>query len=136
MPLTDDHTSGVLTEVAGQTQDIPALLKIVSDASMLHIKTRRLEAVFERIAWSLPFPRAHEAGELRRRLLIETESFSNLPRSGPAAKGDDVRCHGSAQLAVTLVDVLNRTLAVGIAGQVEVDVRPLATLFRKESLKE
>src|SRR5271156_2731960 len=103
---------------------------------MLHIEAGCLEAVFERIAWSLPFPRAHKTGEFCRRLLIEAKSFAHLSRSRPAAEGDDVRRHGGPQLPITLIHVLNRTFAIGFARQVEVDVRPLATLFRKESLKE
>ena len=37
MALTDDHASGVLTEIAGQSQYVSALLEIVSNPSVFHI---------------------------------------------------------------------------------------------------
>jgi hypothetical protein len=87
----------MLTEVAGQMQYIAALLKVVSDAPVLHIEAGCPEAVFERIARSLPFPCAHKAGELRRRLLIEAKGFADFPRSGKSTtsklfKRRDLRC--------------------------------------------
>jgi len=44
--------------------------------------------------------------------------------------------HGRAALAVAAVDILNHFFAFVAAGQVEIDVRPLAALFGKETLEE
>ena len=52
------------------------------------------------------------------------------------AIGNDVRRHRRAQLAVALIHVLNGALALIAAGQVEIDVGPLAALLRQETLEE
>jgi len=41
-------------------------------------------------------------------------------------KGNDVRCHGRSEFAVSLVDVLDGLLSLVFGREIEVDVRPLA----------
>ena len=67
---------------------------------------------------------------------FEAERLADLARGGAAAVGDDVGGHGRAELAVALVDVLDDALALVAAGQVDIDVGPLAALFGEEALEE
>ncbi len=62
--------------------------------------------------------------------------LADLARGEASAIGDDVRGHGGAKFSVALIDVLNDALALIAAGQVEIDVRPLAAFFGEESLEE
>ncbi len=68
--------------------------------------------------------------------LIEAERLPHFARRAPAAIGDHVGRHAGAVLAVALVDVLNDALAAIAAGQIEIDVRPLAAFFREKPLEE
>ena len=69
-------------------------------------------------------------------VLVEAQRLAHFARGRAAAIGDDVGGHGGAELAVALVDVLDDALALVAAGQVEIDVGPLAALFREEALEE
>ena len=67
---------------------------------------------------------------------IEPERLAHLARGAAAAIGDDVGGHRRAVRAVVLVDVLNHALAPIAARQIEIDVRPLAALFRQKPLEQ
>ena len=67
---------------------------------------------------------------------FEAQRLAHFARGGAAAIGDDVGGHGRAQLAEALVDVLDGALALVAAGQVDIDVGPLAALFGKEALEQ
>ena len=67
---------------------------------------------------------------------VEIERLADLARRALAAIGDDVGGHRRAVLAVFLVDVLNHALAAIAARQIEIDVGPLAALFRQEPLEQ
>jgi hypothetical protein len=79
---------------------------------------------------------ADQARELRQCLGIEAEHLADLARRRFAAIGDDVRRHGGTQLAVTLVHIADRLLALVAGGQVEIDVRPLAAALAQEALEQ
>ena len=64
------------------------------------------------------------------------ERLPHLARRAAAAIGDHVGRHRRAQLAVALVDVLDHLLAPVAARQVEIDVGPLAALFREKPLEQ
>ena len=68
--------------------------------------------------------------------LGKAQHFADVAHRRAAAISDDVGGHGGAQLAVALVDVLDGALALIAAGQIEIDVRPLAALFGKKALEE
>ncbi len=83
----------------------------------------------------------HSQVETRRRNFvqrfgIEAQRLADFARGGASAIGDDVGGHGRAEFAVALVDVLDDALALIAAGQVEIDVGPLAALFGQEALEE
>ena len=71
-----------------------------------------------------------------QRLRIETERLSRLARGGPSSIGNDIGGHGRAQFAIALVHVLNGAFTAVAAGQIEIDIRPLATFSREETFKE
>ena len=95
-----------------------------------------MKVAAERIVFVLPLPGADELGEAVERLGIEAERLACFARGRASAVGDDVGGHGRAEFAITLIDVLNGALALGAAGQVEIDVRPLAALLGEKALEE
>ena len=80
--------------------------------------------------WFITF--ARRVDEIR----LDREHLADLARRAPAAIGDHVGGHRSAQLAVLLIDVLDDALAPIAARQIEIDVGPLAALFRQEPLEQ
>ena len=78
----------------------------------------------------------HHPGQPIDLPFVEVERLADLARRALAAIGDDVGRHGGAVLAVLLVDVLDHALAAVAARQVEIDVGPLAALFRQEPLEQ
>ena len=67
---------------------------------------------------------------------VEAERLADFARGAPAAVGDDVRGHRGAGRAVLLVDVLDDPFAPIAARQIEIDVGPLAALFREKPLEQ
>ena len=67
---------------------------------------------------------------------FEAQRLAHLARGGAPAVGDDVGRHGRAELAEALVDVLDGLFAFVAAGQIEIDIRPLAALFAEEAFEE
>ena len=95
-----------------------------------------LNVAARRVVFVFPLPGADEFAEAVEGCGIEAERLAGFAGGGASAVGDDVGGHGGAELAVALIDVLNGALALRSAGQVEIDVRPLAALFRQEALEE
>ena len=85
---------------------------------------------------SLIFPGGDGGGNFVQRFRIEAQRLAHFARGRAAAIGDDVGGHGGAELAVALVDVLDDALALIAAGQVEIDVGPLAALFGEKALEQ
>ena len=103
---------------------------------MLQIKARMTEMILHRVGGTLPFKGANHRGQSSQSVRIKAKSLAHLARSGASAIGDDVRRHGGAQLAIALINVLDGALAIVSARKVEVNIRPLAALFRKKALKQ
>jgi hypothetical protein len=78
----------------------------------------------------------HHPGEAVDLVLVERQRLPNLARRAAAAISDDVGGHRRAQTAVLLVNVLDHPLAAVAARQIEIDVGPLAALFRQEAFKQ
>ena len=78
----------------------------------------------------------HESAQPLDEVGRQAQHLADLARGEPAAVGDHVGGHGGAEAPVALVDVLDHPLAAVAAGQVEVDVRPLAALLGEEALEE
>src|SRR5205809_1051500 len=67
---------------------------------------------------------------------IAAEDLADLARGQAPAICDDVCRHGGSVLSVPLVHILDCALPPFAARQVQVDVGPLAPLFREEALEE
>src|SRR5205807_900860 len=100
------------------------------------IQARVLKLALGRVFGILPFPGANQSRQAIDRRHLEAQRLADLARSRAPAIGDDIGGHGGAQLAVPLVNILNDALALVAAGQVEIDVRPLAAFFGEEALEE
>ena len=70
-----------------------------------------------------------------KRRFIKSQDFADFARRGAPAIGNDVGRHRGAQFPVALINILNRAFALIAAGQIEIDVRPFATLFGKKPLE-
>ena len=57
-------------------------------------------------------------------------------RAATPAISDDISGHCGAKFSVALVNILNGTLALISARQVEIDIRPFVALFGKKSLEK
>ena len=83
-----------------------------------------------------PAPGWNQRGDAGQVGFGEAQHLADVAHGGAAAIGDDVGGHGGAELAVALVDVLDGALALIAAGQIEIDVRPLAAFFGEKALEE
>src|SRR5439155_23878711 len=135
LALADHHSAGVLAKVARQVLNRDVELEKFADAAVARIEAGFLELALGREARVLPLPLGGEARKARDRLLVEAKRFADLARGGAPAIGNDVGGHGGSQFAVTLVDVLDDTLTLIAAGQVDIDVGPFAALLGEEALE-
>ena len=67
---------------------------------------------------------------------IEAQRLAGFTGRRLAAIGDDIRGHGRAKFAVSLIDVLDGLLALLFRRQIKVDVRPLVAALAQEPLEE
>ncbi len=134
--LADHHAPAVLREIARKVLHPLTNLQILLDARMLQIESSSREGVCKRIFGAAPLPRRFECRETSCFRSSEAKHFPRFARCGTMPVRGDVRHHRAPQLTVSLIDVLNGALAVGLAWQVEVNVRPLSTFERQEPLKE
>ncbi len=132
----DHHAAGVLAQVARQVLHGQEKVKELSYARMAELETGFAELARGGVAGVLVLPGTHQARQAVERGRVKAQRLTHLPRRRAPAVGDDVGGHGRAPLAVAPVDVLDHALARLAAGQVEVDVRPLAALFGEEALEE
>ena len=103
---------------------------------MFQIKARMTEMILHRVCGALPFKGANHRGQSSQSIRIKAKSFAHLTCCRSPAIGDDVGRHGGAQLAIALINVLDGALAIISARKVEINIRPLAALFRKKALKQ
>src|SRR6202008_4527478 len=111
-------------------------LEELFDARLAQIQTRIAKLSLAGIVWIFPFPRVDECGETRKRFVVEVERLPDLTRGRAPAISDDVCGHRRAMFSVALVNVLDRLLALVAARQIEIDVGPLASFFRKKAVKQ
>ena len=130
------HAAGVLPEVAGNILHALANLQVFGNAAMLRVEACRAETGVQGIGWALPFPCAHQLGEAAQRLRIEAERLARFARGRPSSVSNDIGGHRRAQFAIALVHVLNGAFTAVAAGQIEIDIRPFATLGGEEPFEE
>ncbi len=136
LAAADHHASRVLPEMARQILHALAKLHVLGNAAVLNVEARVMKVAAERIVFILPLPGADKFGQAVQGLGIKAQSLACFACRRASAIGDDVGGHGRAKFAVTLIDVLNRTFALFAAGQVKIDIRPLATLLGEKALEE
>ena len=134
--LADHHAAGVLAEVARQV-----LRHLVELAEFAHARMLEVEAGFAELALGgvlgiFPFPGPRQAAELFQAGDFEAQRLAHLARGGAAAVRDHVGRHRGAELAEALVHILYGLFAFVAAGQIDIDIRPLAALFAEEALEE
>ena len=103
---------------------------------MLDIEACMQKRMFQGVVLSLPLPLRHQAREPPQGLRIEAHCLAHFARSRLAAIGNHIGGDGGAQLAITLIDVLNRLLAFISGGQIEIDVRPFSAAFAQKAFKK
>ena len=136
LTLADHHAAGMLPQVPRQILHGLVQLQKFAYARILQVQVGVAEMPFGRIAGVLPFPRPHQARQAIQRHHLKSQRFAHLARRRLPAIGNHIGRHGRAQLAVALVDILNGALPLLAAGQVQVDIRPLAALLRQKALEQ
>ncbi len=136
LALADHHAAGVLSQVPRQI-----LHALIERKKFLHQRLLEIDAGFVELALGgirciMKSPVRDHFREASQRFLIEAQHLADVARGGAAAVGDDVGGHGGAELPVALVDVLNGALAFVAAGEIEIDVGPLAAFFGKKALEQ
>ena len=106
------------------------------DAIGIQIEADRGELARERIGRIGELELVHHLREPIDLRGVEAERLADFARGAAAAVGDHVGGHRRPQPAVLLVDVLDHPLAPVAARQIEIDVGPLAALFRQEPLEQ
>src|ERR1051326_4260003 len=94
------------------------------------------EAAVERVIFVAEFPGGDGGGNFGQSFGIESECFTHFARGHAVAISDDIGGHGGAALAVALVNVLDHFFALVAAGQIKIDVGPLAAFFGEEAFEK
>ena len=121
----------------GRSCDSLIQLQKFAHARIARGRSRPRETGARACRWDPSIPTPAPGSDRRSSVAdFEAQRLADFARGRAAAIGDDVGGHGRAQLAVALVDVLDGALALIAAGQVEIDIRPLAALFGEEALEQ
>ncbi len=134
--LANHHAAGMLAEMPRQILDLLPETAEDLDGRVLRVDARVVQVALQRLRGIDPFELIHHLRQGVDEIRLHREHLPDLARRAPAAIGDHVGGHGSAQPAVFLIDVLNDALASIAARQIEIDIGPFAALFRQEPLEE
>ena len=77
-----------------------------------------------------------EDGIVELRVRIEAHHLTHFASGHAVAISDNVGSHGGPALAVMLIDVLDDALAFVAAGQIQIDIGPLAALLGEKTFKQ
>ena len=136
LPLADHHAAGMLSQMTRQILHRFAQLKIFAQAGMSQIQAGIAEAVVESVVSIAIFPGGNRGGNFVQSLRIEAQRLAHFPPRHAIAISNDVGGHGRAAFTVAFVQILDNALALVAAGQIEIDVGPLAAFFRKKTLEK
>ncbi len=120
---------GQILHLAPEPREQPHAIGIQIQADRRQVARQRVGRIGE-------LEVVHHLREAIDLLGVEAERLPHFARGAPAAIGDDVGRHRRAQAAVFFVDVLDHPLAAIAARQIQIDVGPLAALFRQEPLEQ
>src|SRR3954451_5828783 len=113
-----------------------AEIKVLGDSLLCEIKTGSREMPVQGVIRASPFKVTHQSGQFVECLGIEAKHLANFARCQPPPIGDYICRHCSAKLSITLIDILNRLLAIIARRKIEINVWPFAALLREKALKE
>src|SRR5439155_2150442 len=103
---------------------------------MIEIKSRVAETMIKRIVVIAVFPTGNGGRNFVERLRIEAQRFAHFAACHAAAISNHIGGHGGATLAVPFVEILNYAFAIVTAGEIEIDIGPLAALFREKAFEK
>ena len=103
---------------------------------MIQIQAGIVEAMVKRVMRIAILPGGDRGRNFVQSFGIEAQDLAHFPPRHAIAVGNDVGGHGGAAFAIAFVQILNDALALVAAGQVEIDVRPLAALFGQKAFEE
>src|SRR5208282_1116382 len=115
----------------GKTQ-----LEIFANPRMLKIEPSIAQPPVERVIFVFEFPGCDRRRNSLQRLRIESQRLAHFSCSHTIAIRDHVGSHGGSALSVTLIDMLDHTLALVTAWQIKIDIGPLAAFLGKKSFKQ
>src|SRR5206468_8955657 len=124
LPLANHHAAGMLSEMPWQILETQTELEKFADPLLAHIEAGDTELRFKSVRFILVFEMSDKPRQALQCFHIKTEHLSDFARSRAAAIGDDIRRHGSTQLAVPVIYVLNRALPLIAARKIQIDVGP------------
>ena len=134
--LADHHAAGVLAEVARQILRHLVELAKFAHARMVEVEAGVAELALRGLLGIFPFPGPRQAAELFQAGDFEAQRLAHLARGGAPAVRDNVRRHRRTQLSEALVNILYGLFALVPAGQVDIDIGPLAALFAEEAFEQ
>src|SRR6185437_819460 len=126
----------MLAQMARQILDAHTQVKILRDAPLCEIEARRLEMAVKCVIRPLPLKAAHQRREAVQSLPVKAEDLAYLARREPPSVSAYIGGHRSAELAIALIDILDRFLAIITAWQIQVDVGPFIALLRQKAFKQ
>ena len=132
----DHHSPRVLAQVPGQILDLLEETGEQTHRPVVSVEPGPLQPGLQGVAGVHVLEAAHVVGEAVDLLGGDPQYLANLSRGALVAVGDDVGGHGRSRRPVAGVDVLDDPLPAVPAGKIEVDVRPLPTLLRQETLEQ
>ena len=135
-PLAHHHAAGVLAEMPRQVLDLFPQAAERLDDRLLEVDPDVAQVALERLFRIDELEVIHDLGEPVHLFRLDRQHLAHFTCGAPAAIRDHVGRHRGAELSVLLVHVLDDALAAVAARQIDVDVRPLAALFREEPLEQ
>src|SRR5580765_7931419 len=93
------------------------------------IETCGREMTVKCVIGSSPLKIANHGGKLIQCFRIEPKYLADLTSGQPSTISNNVCRHGRAELPISLIHILDCLFTVFTAGQIHVDVRPLAAFF-------
>ncbi len=122
--------------MAGKVLGRNVKLEEFLDPRIRQIEPRIAELALGCVIGILPLPGSYKTRKAGNGFFVEAERLAYFASRRTPAISNHVSGHRGAARAVALVNVLNHPLTLIAARQIEIDVRPLAALFREKALEQ
>jgi len=126
----------MLAEVTRQVLRHTVKVEKFAHARLFKIEAGLTELAHVGIFGIAPFERMCQTAQPFERSNFESQRLADFARGGPSAVRDHVGGHRGAQFSEALVDVLDGALTLIAAGEIDIDIGPLAALLGEESLEQ